>query len=157
MPDRPSDYNENQLYVDMAIDIIEDVLIPTMREVFGKIAPAYGYTFDFDSAALGMFRRRYRMSLTKALADQPDQPVSYHLALLKPVMEAQARIAAAIALFKAIKSGHPPAAGSQVVVDKDSLQQATHVLENECRDIMTKMASQRTENDDASMVAIYCS
>jgi len=95
------------------------------------------------------------MALTYAITHNQGND---HRALLLPVMHAQARIAAAIAVFQATKSNnnHPPPVGSQVLINKDVLQQATHAMENECRDLASRIQARKID-ESGFMVSIYCS
>jgi len=155
MADFPGDYDELQENVLAAKVLIENDLIPAMTESLTHAGAPHNYRFVLTDDAIGMFRRRYRMALTYAITQNPGND---HRALLLPVMHAQARIAAAIAVFQATKSNnnHPPPIGSQVVIHKDAMQQATHVMENECRDYATRILARKID-ESGFMVSIYCS
>ena len=75
--------------------------------------------------AIGTFRRRYRLSLQRAMSD-PATASMNHRKVLGPAMKCHGRLAAAIAAFH--RSGT-----AVLTIDRDAFLKAAHVIEGECK------------------------
>ena len=85
--------------------------------------------------AIGTFRRRYRLSLQRALSD-PATAAMNHRKVLGPAMKCHGRMAAAIAAF------HHSGAGV-LTIDRDAFLKAAHVIEVECKSFAIRAFAKR--------------
>ena len=85
--------------------------------------------------AIGTFRRRYRLSLQRALSD-PATAKMNHRQVLGPAMKCHGRMAAAIAAFH--HSG-----GGVLTIDRDAFLKAAHVIEVECKSFAIRAFAKR--------------
>jgi hypothetical protein len=85
--------------------------------------------------AIGTFRRRYRLSLQRAMSD-PATASMNHRRVLGPAMKCHGRLAAAIAAFH--RSG-----SAVLVIDRDAFLKAAHVIEGECKAFAIRAFSKR--------------
>ena len=95
--------------------------------------------------AIGTFRRRYRLSLQRALSD-PATAKMNHRQVLGPAMKCHGRMAAAIAAFH--HSG-----GGVLTIDRDAFLKAAHVIEVECKSFAIRAFAKRR---GATMSAVMC-
>ena len=75
--------------------------------------------------AIGTFRRRYRLSLQRAMTDSATASMN-HRKVLGPAMKCHGRLAASIAAFHHSGSG-------TLTIDRDAFLKAAHVIEVECK------------------------
>jgi len=85
--------------------------------------------------AIGTFRRRYRLSLQRALSD-PATAKMNHRQVLGPAMKCHGRMAAAIAAFH--HSG-----GGVLTIDRDAFLKAAHVIEVEFKSFAIRAFAKR--------------
>ena len=85
--------------------------------------------------AIGTFRRRYRLSLQRALSD-PATATMNHRKVLGPAMKCHGRLAAAIAAFHHSGTG-------VLTIDRDAFLKAAHVIEVECKSFAIRAFAKR--------------
>jgi hypothetical protein len=94
--------------------------------------------------AIGTFRRRYRLSLQRAMTD-PATASMNHRKVLGPAMKCHGRLAASIAAFHRSGPG-------VLMIDRDAFLKAAHVIEVECKSFAIRAFAKRRGTGTMSAV-----